>query len=119
MLLRSPVVRSRGPTNAASPGRFRREVRGPASRRRPGLPVAEAEVERLVAAALGSAEPAEIPAGRAPRSYRTWAPVPILLRLVLPGGFPVVHLQQRPDTGDEALIVPARVPEELVAVLEV
>jgi len=56
-----------------------------ATRRGPRLPAAEAAVERLVRAALGSPEPGEVPGGRAPRGYRTWAPVPILLRLVPPG----------------------------------
>lgn len=56
-----------------------------AARRRPGLPAAEAAVERIVLAALGDRAPVEVPAGRAPRGYRTWAPAPILLRLVRPG----------------------------------
>ncbi len=56
-----------------------------ATRRRPGLPAAEAAVERIVLAALDDRAPVEVPAGRAPRGYRTWAPAPILLRLVRPG----------------------------------
>lgn len=56
-----------------------------AARRRGPLPAAEAAVEELVRATLGSGEPGLVPAGRAPRGYRTWAPAPVLLRIVRPG----------------------------------
>ncbi len=56
-----------------------------AARWRGPLPGAEAEVEALVSRVLGGGEPGVVPAGPAPRGYRTWAPAPILLRLVRPG----------------------------------
>jgi nitric oxide reductase NorD protein len=52
-----------------------------AARHRTGLRAAEADVERVVLALLRSAEPGAVPTARAPRGYRTFAPVPILLRL--------------------------------------
>jgi nitric oxide reductase NorD protein len=55
------------------------------ARRRPALPPAEADVEAIVRTLLGSPEPGLVPTGRAPRGYRTYAPVPILLRLGRPG----------------------------------
>lgn len=53
-------------------------------RRRGLLPAAEAGVEAVVVAVLGGGRSATPPRGPAPRGYRTWAPVPILLRLVPP-----------------------------------
>jgi nitric oxide reductase NorD protein len=55
-----------------------------AGRLRGFLPAVEAEVEALVATVLGSREPGLVPSGPAPRGYRSWAPVPILLRLARP-----------------------------------
>lgn len=72
-----------------------------AARRRPFLPAAEARVEAAIAALLGAEDPASVssaPAGPAPRGYRTWAPVPILLRLVRHGaaGAPAQGAQEGP-----------------------
>ena len=52
-----------------------------AGRRRPALPEAEAAVEDLVCGLLGAGGPGSGPTGRAPRGYRSYEPVPILLRL--------------------------------------
>jgi nitric oxide reductase NorD protein len=54
-------------------------------RQRGPLPRAEADVEAIIGAILGSGEPGVLPVGPAPRGYRTWAPVPILLRLTRTG----------------------------------
>ncbi|WP_299134413.1 nitric oxide reductase activation protein NorD [uncultured Amaricoccus sp.] len=72
-------------------------------RRRGPIPAAEAEVEALVRAVLGGGAPDLVPTdlaptGRAPRGYRTWAPVPILLRFVRPeaGRAPAADADDRP-----------------------
>ncbi|MFC0200616.1 nitric oxide reductase activation protein NorD [Paracoccus rhizosphaerae] len=50
-------------------------------RRRTGLPRCEAGVERLILSVLSSGTISEETAGPTPRGYRTYAPVPIWLRL--------------------------------------
>lgn len=67
------------PAHAAMVGHVR------ALRRRRALPAVEAGVEGVVLALLGDLAPAVVPTGTAPRGYRTYAPVPILLRLARAG----------------------------------
>jgi nitric oxide reductase NorD protein len=82
----SRAVLARCPGLRNSHGAMARHLR--ASRRRPALPAAEAAIERAVQAVLGCPEPFELPRRPAPRGYRSWAPAPILLRLVSPGNAP-------------------------------
>lgn len=69
-----------------------------ATRRPPFLPSAEAKVEAVIGTLLGAAGPAPVPTGPAPRGYRSWAPVPILLRLARPGAerAPASDAEDRP-----------------------
>lgn len=55
---------------------------------RPRAPLGrhEAAAEAAVRALLGGPAAGAVPGGPAPRGYRSFAPVPILLRLVAPGG---------------------------------
>ncbi|MCW3784405.1 nitric oxide reductase activation protein NorD [Defluviimonas salinarum] len=52
------------------------------TRRRAGLPRHEAHVESLILHQLGAVDATPRPAGPAPRGYRTFAPVPVWLRLL-------------------------------------
>lgn len=81
-----------GPAHAAMCAHLR------AARRRPFLPAAEARVEARICALLGAGDPVDAPVGPAPRGYRTWAPVPILLRLIRRGaeGAPAQGAEERP-----------------------